>query len=143
MGAWDLRKFFLRCRGTWSRHKGSLSSAISCVFVPFFHLETPMNLKWIFFTLYCLQIPSRNHWSSISYPWSFKWWLDLSIYMISHYKTVKTPMKLHDLGKKWITTTREKTIEYVRQTIDKDTIAKNVIWCSIITFLCLNFLRHV
>jgi len=30
-------------------------------FSPFFYLAMPWNLKWIFFTLYCLQIPYKNH----------------------------------------------------------------------------------
>jgi hypothetical protein len=67
--------------------------AFSSRFQLFFRLETPRNLKWIFFTLYCLQKPSKNHWLQSSYPWSFTWCLDLSIYTISHYKTLKTPME--------------------------------------------------
>jgi len=67
--------------------------ALSSCFQSFFRLETPRNLKWLFFTLYCLQEPSRNHWLQSSYPWSFTWYLDLSIYMISHYKTLKTPLE--------------------------------------------------
>jgi len=59
----------------------------------FFRLRTSMNLKWIFFSLYCLQQPSKNPWSSISYHWSFTWCLDLSTYI-----TLKTLLELHDLG---------------------------------------------
>jgi len=83
----------------------------------FFRLKTPRNLKWIFFTLYCLQKSSKNHRLQSSYPWSFTWCLYLSIYMISHFKRLKTPMRLHDLGWQWITLTRLKIIQYVPQTL--------------------------
>lgn len=72
--------------------------AFSSCFRSFFRLETPRNLKWIFFTLYCLQKPYKNYCPSISYTLSFTWCVDLLNYMISHYKTLKTRMKLHDLG---------------------------------------------
>jgi len=42
----------------------------------------------------------------------------------SHYKTLKTPMKFHDLGQKRITTTQVKTIQYVPQTIDNSSISQ-------------------
>jgi hypothetical protein len=71
--------------------------AFSSRFRSFFRLKTPRNLKWIFFTLYRLQQPFKNHWSSISYHWSFTWCLDLLICMIPHYKTLKTHIWLHDL----------------------------------------------
>lgn len=44
---------------------GSLSCANFVVFVPFrafFRLAIPWSLKWIFFSLYCIQIPFKNHW---------------------------------------------------------------------------------
>jgi len=64
--------------------------AFSSFFWSFFHLKTLRNLKSIFFTLYCLQQSFKNPWSSIFHPWSFTWCLDLMIYMIPHYKTLKT-----------------------------------------------------
>jgi len=91
-----------RCRGAWCRHKGSWGSpqvlflAFSFLFRSFFHLKTPRNLKWISFTLYCLQQPSKNPWSSILHPWSCAWCLDVMIYMIPHYKTLK-----HTYGVAW------------------------------------------
>jgi len=62
-------------------------------FRSFFCLETPKNLKWIFFTLYHLQQLSKNHWSS-SFISLILHMMSLSIYIISHYKT---PMELNDL----------------------------------------------
>jgi len=37
----------------------------STLFRVFFHLAMPWNFKWFFFTLYCLEISYKNHWSSI------------------------------------------------------------------------------
>jgi hypothetical protein len=88
------RKHGFMQMGAW----GSPSCANSAVFDhfhSFFRLAMPWNLKWIFFTLYCLQIPSKNHCLQYSYTRSFTGCLDLLIYMISHYKT---PLELHDLG---------------------------------------------
>jgi len=93
-------------------------------FQSFSRLKTLRNLKWIFFTLYCLKKSSKNQWLQSSYPWSFTWCLDLSIYMISHFKTLKTPMRLHDLGSKWITMTRLKAIQYVPQNINSSSISQ-------------------
>jgi len=67
-------------------------------FLSFFCYKTPRNLKWISFTLYYLQQLSKNPWSLILHPWSFTRCLDFMIYMIPHYKTLKTPMVLHDIG---------------------------------------------
>jgi len=80
-------------RGSWAPVAASPIQflAFSFCFQSFFHWDTPRNLKWIFFTLHCLKKKSyRNPWSSISYQWSFTRCLDLSIYIVSHYKTLNT-----------------------------------------------------
>ena len=67
-GAWSdthgcMRRPCLMCRDAW----GSSSSANFADFVrfrAFFRLEMPWNMEWFFLNLYCLQIPSKNHWSS-------------------------------------------------------------------------------
>ena len=51
-----LSKNFL---GTWNEF-----SSLCIVIPPSFLLAMSWNVKWIFFTLYCLQRPSENHWSS-------------------------------------------------------------------------------
>jgi len=88
-----------------TRHPSLRILACSSRFGLFFRLETLRNLKWFFFSL-CIVFKKflRTIGLKPSYPWSFMWCLDLSIYMISHYKT---PMNLYDLGQKWITTTRD------------------------------------
>ena len=63
--------------------RGSPCGAKVLCFRPVFDRSSVWKLlgTWNdFFTLYCLQS---------SFPWSFGWCLDLSSYMISHYKTMK------------------------------------------------------
>ena len=85
----------------------------------FFCLETPRNLKWIFFTLYCLQKPYKNHWSSFFIPLILhvmSWFVDLHDF--SPHNTQNTY---------WVAWFRIKvnyndsseTIQYIPQTIDK------------------------
>jgi len=48
--------------------------------------ENSKNLKWIFFTLYCLQQPFKKAWSSILHHWSFTWcrYIDLHDYSLQN-----------------------------------------------------------
>jgi len=49
-------------------HEASLlvqTLQFSTLFQSLFHLVMPWNFKWFFFTLYCLQMSSKNHWTSI------------------------------------------------------------------------------
>ena len=61
-------KHCLMCKRSMACAQEAHGAASMCEllrFRLFFHLETPMNLKWIFITLYRLKKPSKNHWSSI------------------------------------------------------------------------------
>lgn len=87
------------------------SSSPSCanfvVFVhfrSFFRLAIPWSLKWIFFTLYCIQIPFKNHWYLIFIP--------SILHLVSCFSDI------HDFSLKRHKTPMAKTIHKVNQTID-------------------------
>lgn len=71
----------------------------STLFNVFFHLAMPWNFKWIFCTLYCLQMSSKNHQTST--------FILLILHLMSYFvdlhgfslKRLNTPLKLHDYDK--------------------------------------------
>jgi len=57
----------------------------------FFRLETPMNVKWIFFTLYFLQKPSKNYWNSIFISlilYVMSWFVDLHDFSLQNTQNI-------------------------------------------------------
>ena len=75
---------------------------LSCFFLIFFYHSSVWKLLWTWNEFALLFIVFKNLLRTTrlqtSYHWSFTWCLDLLIYMISYYKTLKTPMEYHDPG---------------------------------------------